>query len=313
MITISTPRAELQPRTGQAPTKQKRSDHEAETGRDFKNPSRLLTAEEERSLAARIKVGDLEAREVLIMANLRLVGYLAKGYKSSGATYDDLVQEGTRGLIRAARDYDPQVHNTRFSSYATYWIRNAIQRAVAANASLIRLPDYMFRLKNQFRQSNAQGNADPQAGETSGTKISTNRYKCLLHAMMERAPYSMIGVDGEVSSLEDAIADPHRPDREAERQEAIDELHAALQRLTPLEAWVVRWRFGLGDPSVPLQPADPATSIEPRKWRQLGSYREVARTFRISALHARKIEEIALQKLRSHLEPRLAPDGVLDI
>ena len=117
-----------------------------------RQPARQLTPAEQHDLAARIKAGDQVAREALIVANLRLVANIARRYYSYGATLDDLIQEGSRGLIYAVERYDPETHNTRFSTYASYWIRNTIQRAIAANFSLIRVPDYMFRLNVRSHQ-----------------------------------------------------------------------------------------------------------------------------------------------------------------
>ena len=127
-----------------------------------RQPARQLTPVEQHDLAARIKAGDQVAREVLIVANLRLVANIARRYYSYGATLDDLIQEGSRGLIYAVERYDPETHNTRFSTYASYWIRNTIQRAIAANFSLIRVPDYMFRLN--VRSHQAAASREPRMG-----------------------------------------------------------------------------------------------------------------------------------------------------
>ena len=90
---------------------------------------RLLTAQEERDLARRVKAGDPAAREELIVANVPLVIHIATHYESSGMTRDDIIQEAVLGLIRAVEKFDPETHGTRLSSYATYWITQAIQRA----------------------------------------------------------------------------------------------------------------------------------------------------------------------------------------
>ena len=193
-----------------------------------KYPFRLLKPEEERELAARIKDGDDEARNTLITANLRLVVHLAKHYHCSGASLDDLIQEGTRRVASERSNFDPQLHNTRFSSYATYWIRNAIQRAIAANASLIRLPDYMFRLASQFRRAMIRLKADPTATELPGIKLSKRQYRCLLHALVQWSPYAIFGAAGEETSLEEGIADHYQPNLEIERAETNEQLYKAL-------------------------------------------------------------------------------------
>ena len=111
---------------------------------------RLLDADEERSLSARAREGDKEARARLIKSNLRLVISIAKKYRGRGVPFEDLIQEGNAGLIRAVERFDPALGN-RFSTYATWWIRQAITRAVADHARTIRLPahvvDSLFRLR----------------------------------------------------------------------------------------------------------------------------------------------------------------------
>src|ERR671933_346970 len=111
---------------------------------------RLLDAAEERSLSARAREGDEEARTRLIESNLRLVISIAKKYRGRGVPFEDLIQEGNAGLIRAVERFDPSLGN-RFSTYATWWIRQAITRAVADHARTVRLPahvvDALFRLR----------------------------------------------------------------------------------------------------------------------------------------------------------------------
>lgn len=102
----------------------------------------LLTAEQERKLAARIKAGDKAARERMILANMGLVVKLAQGYARDSDLLDDLIQEGTWGLIRAVDRFDPQSHHTRFSTYATIWIRKGILLALKANGPIIPLSRY---------------------------------------------------------------------------------------------------------------------------------------------------------------------------
>jgi RNA polymerase sigma factor (sigma-70 family) len=303
-----------QPCAGSDPgsSQRKRSKQIADAGGYGKHLSRLLTAEEERALAARIKVGDSDARKALIVANLRLAVHVAKRYRSSGATLDDLIQEGTRGLIRAARDYDPELHNTRFSSYATYWVRHMIQRAVAANYSLVRLPDYMFRLRNQFWRWMVRPEADRRDVPVELT-MPPQTDQFLLRTMTGHTHFSLVGDEGEVGLFEEAIADRQQPEREVERQEAIDVLNEALARLTPIEAWVIRRRFGLGESSVAPAPGSPVAREKTRRQRGRASFAHVGRILGISPFQVQKIEQIALQKLRHYLEPRVAPDGVLDL
>ena len=198
-----------------------------------RQPARQLTPAEQHDLAARIKAGDQVAREALIVANLRLVANIARRYYSYGATLDDLIQEGSRGLIYAVERYDPETHNTRFSTYASYWIRNTIQRAIAANFSLIRVPDYMFRLNVRAHKVGGEprtedGPAPDDRGSAalgSRLEISHRQRQLLNHSMISRSSYCGIDDYGEETSLEETIADRHRPEHDLETAEKLDELH----------------------------------------------------------------------------------------
>ncbi len=124
-------------------------DASADSARD---PS-LLSATEERVLAERIKRGDTAARKQLILANLRLVISIARKYKSSNLSFDDLVQEGNLGLIRASQDFDPSIRDSRFSTYAKLWIKAFVHRALITNDSLIRVPEHLFELRKRYCQA----------------------------------------------------------------------------------------------------------------------------------------------------------------
>ena len=221
-----------------------------------RQPARQLTPAEQHDLAARIKAGDQVAREALIVANLRLVANIARRYYSYGATLDDLIQEGSRGLIYAVERYDPETHNTRFSTYASYWIRNTIQRAIAANFSLIRVPDYMFRLNVRSHQVGGEPRTEDRpapddrgsAALGSRLEISHRQRQLLNHSMISRSSYCGVDDNDEETTLEETIADRHRPEHDLETAEKLDELHKALDQLTPVEAWLIRRHFGLDDP-----------------------------------------------------------------
>lgn len=299
-----------QTRSTAAKRKRQRPRLAASELRCIKHFTPLLNAEEERELAARIKRGDNEARDELIVANFGLVIHFAQRYQCSGATVDDLIQEGMRGLIRAAQEYDPQPHNARFSTYASYWIRNKIQRAVIANSSLIRLPDYIFRVRARFGRTLAQVKAGDLSLETALIELSKRRYRYLLRTMITRSPFLLVDKEGEETSLGACVIDPYEPEREVERQETIELVQHALDRLSPIEAWIIRRRFGIVDPSGSAEGTVP-TDGNGRRRPHL-SFREVARIFGISPRQARQIEESALRKLKEYLSSHVAPDGVLE-
>src|SRR5438477_4705013 len=119
------------------------------------NETPLLSADQERELAYRIEDGDSEARDHLVRANLRLVVNIARGYSGKGLGLQDLIEEGNLGLLRAVEGFDPSM-NTRFSTYASYWIKQSIKRAIVNTGKTIRLPAYMVELMAKWRRASAK-------------------------------------------------------------------------------------------------------------------------------------------------------------
>src|SRR6266702_4380098 len=119
------------------------------------NETALLTASEEKELAYRIEDGDGEARDRMVRANLRLVVNIARSYTGKGLSLQDLIEEGNLGLLRAVEGFDPGM-NTRFSTYASYWIKQSIKRALVNSAKTIRIPAYMVELLAKWRRASAQ-------------------------------------------------------------------------------------------------------------------------------------------------------------
>jgi RNA polymerase primary sigma factor len=254
-----------------------------------------------------MRAGDAEAREALILAHARLVAKIARRYVSCGSPLADLIQAGHCGLIRAAERYDPAIQRAPFSSYAALWIMKTIQRTVADNYSLVRVPHRLFWLQARYRKAvvelRAASDGDMRAVDpaevASRMKISPKRLGSLVTGIVFQGPSSAPGGDGREFSLEERIPDEHRPDLELERAEEAVLLHAALDRLASFEAWLIRRRFGLDDPAGCVPPGPPDPPHRP-------SYREVGRSLGISASRAREIEQVALGKLRALLAP--APD-----
>jgi RNA polymerase primary sigma factor len=262
--------------------------------RDQGRVPQSLTLEEEQALGRRIKAGDEAARAALIEANMRLVVHVAKRYKSSGMTLDDLVQEGNQGLMRAVELYDPARHVTRFSSYATFWIRHKILRALTANFSMIRVPDYLFRLRGQYYKELGQLKFERARQEensleiSSRMQISRKRLKRLLTSMIEQTPFVSIDSEGHERSLAELIIDQYRPDLELEKAEEIEKLREALESLSPIESWILRRRFGMADPD------DPDHEI-PQKPQ---NYTRLAQACGIDVAAVKRIEKSAMEKLR---------------
>src|SRR4051795_11194012 len=119
------------------------------------NETALLTADQEKDLARKIGEGSTEARDQMVRANLRLVVNIARGYTGKGLALQDLIEEGNLGLLRAVEGFDPGM-NTRFSTYASYWIKQSIKRALVNTAKTIRIPAYMVELLAKWRRATSK-------------------------------------------------------------------------------------------------------------------------------------------------------------
>src|SRR5437667_4052134 len=119
------------------------------------NETPLLNAEQEKELGYRIETGDGEARDRMVRANLRLVVNIARSYTGKGLGLQDLIEEGNLGLLRAVEGFDPGM-NTRFSTYASYWIKQSIKRALVNTGKTIRIPAYMAQLLTEWRRATAE-------------------------------------------------------------------------------------------------------------------------------------------------------------
>jgi RNA polymerase primary sigma factor len=250
----------------------------------------LLTAADEIELAKRIERGDIDAKDRMINANLRLVVSQARRYQGLGLSLGDLVQEGTLGLIRAAEKFDWR-KGFKFSTYATLWIRQSIQRGLANSARTIRLPVHIEqrerRLARVERDLTAKLSHDPTDDEVAAAADMTVADVIVLREA-RRAVTSLdtpIGDEGD-SHLGDLIAsDGPGPSDAAEATELEHAVADALSRLTGEERQVVELRFGLRDGR---ERTIEATS------RELGVSRD----------RARQLEEAAMRTLGN--EPSLA-------
>jgi len=256
----------------------------------------LLTHDQEIALARRMEnsrspLEAKEAKDTLVAANLRLVASVARRYLGHGMPIEDLMQEGTIGLIRAVERFNYR-KGYRFSTYAIWWIRRAISRAIADQARLIRLPVHVTDTLGKINRTRGTlrerlGRAPTRAELAEAMKMSEERLSELLRGAIE--PLSLdtpIGEEGE-SRLADLIpaADNHNPVLEATRGALRDELMAALDELTPRERDVILLRYGLdGD--------------EPRTLEEVGRALEVTRE------RVRQIESSALAKLRKRSRNR---------
>lgn len=253
------------------------------------NETALLSAEDEQELAAAIAQGDARARDRMVRANLRLVVNIARGYTGKGLGLQDLIEEGNLGLLRAVEGFDPSM-GTRFSTYASYWIKQSIKRALINSAKTIRIPAYMVELLSKWRR------ATSRLTEELGRTPTPEEIARVLGLAKKKLPiikkairiYNSTPQTDQAEagwSLGEMVMDERMksPEDELLETDVLKHVMEMLETMDPREATVLRMRFGLDD-------------MEAHTLKEIGEQLGLTRE------RVRQIETEALRKLADSIE-----------
>ena len=247
----------------------------------------LLTAEQEKELALKYQSGDKKAKEKLVISNLRLVIMAAKRYNlHTSLSFEDLVQEGNIGLMRAVDTFDA-TKGWRFSTYAMYWIKQSISRAILNNSRAIRVPVHMLELKNKYGKTHKELleelQREPTAEEiATRMKLKVKKVKEIETLIKDPVSLNTALNDEDDGTLEDLIADPNQdnPDDRIDNELRAKAINNILETLNEREKNIIIARFGLNG-------------------KRAQTLDEIAAEYKLTKERIRQIEQAALHKLRN--------------
>ena len=258
-------------------------DHGLDTYLSDINEVALLTPEQEIELSKRVQRGDLEAREHMIRANLRLVVSIAKNYVNRGLSFMDLIEEGNIGLMKAVEKFDPDA-GCRFSTYATWWIKQGIRRSLVNTVKTVRVPSYMAEIVSRWKATAMElnyrlGRRATTAEVAEELELPENNWNVVRETVLANSQpvHSMSEDSSSVSdTLEDARVAP--PEEQILAAMEIERMRELLEKLEQREAKILKLRFG-------IDTAEPMT------------LKAIGKRFGLTRERVRQMEQQALDKL----------------
>jgi RNA polymerase primary sigma factor len=274
-------------------------DHGLDTYLAGINEVPLLTPEEEIGLATRIQRGDLAAREHMIRANLRLVVSIAKNYLNRGLSFMDLIEEGNIGLMKAVEKFDPKA-GCRFSTYATWWIKQGIRRSLINTVKTVRVPSYMSEIVSRWKATAMELNyrlgRQPTSAEIAEElDLPENNWNVVRETVLANSQPNHSMSEDSSSVFTDVLEDQRtrRPEEELFGAMELTRLRQLLDMLEPRESKIVKLRYGIG-------------TAEPMTLKAIG------KKFGLTRERVRQMEQQALQKLHRIMSREFGEEGAAE-